>query len=121
MNFETFWKDERIPKRMKRCGPAPVRAAIKKRNLDAEGLEKVLASLRGYERNRPGYADYCMLSTYINQERDEVEWDEMDEAPATVAEQKDSLQRARERGYHKTGYWSPEWGPVPTNVVRMKG
>lgn len=79
MQFEQFWNDPRIPKRMKRCGPAPVRKALQKRPKDE--WEGILASLAGYDRNRPDYADYCHLSTYINQERDKVEWDEMDETP----------------------------------------
>jgi hypothetical protein len=121
-SFETFWTDKRIPKRMKRCGPAPVRAAIKKRNLDDEGLEHLLDSFAGYERHKPDYADYCMLSTYINQERDMVEWNDMDEAPASAEDQTRKLREMRVKGYQKNGYWHPGWGPEPRdNVVSMKG
>ncbi len=111
MNFDTFWADPRIPKRMKRCGPAPVRKALAKRHI--EEWESILASLPGYERNKDDYADYCHLSTYINQERDKVDWDDMQDRPATVAEQHQSLLEARIRGYRKCGYWNPDWGPEP--------
>lgn len=113
-DFESFWRDKSIPARMKRCGPAPVRKALDARNMNNEaGYRQILDSLPGYERNKPDYADYCMLSTYINQERDLVPWDEMDERPVTVSEQKDSLQRARVKGYQSTGYWKEDWGPEP--------
>lgn len=73
--FDQFWNDPRIPKRMKRCGPGPVRKALAKRNPDE--WEGILESLPGYDRNKDDYADYCHLSTYINQERDKVEWDDI--------------------------------------------
>lgn len=97
MDFETFWKDERIPKRMKRCGPAPVRKFLNQRGLNnPEGYEQILSSLPGYERTKPDYADFCMLSTYINQERDLVEWDEMDEPESAVRDM--SIDERREYG-----------------------
>ena len=80
MSFETFWQDPRIPPRMKRCGKPKVRKALQKRGLDnPEGYEKVAASLPGYNRDKPDYHDHHMLSTFINQELDEVEWSEMNE------------------------------------------
>ena len=119
-DFDTFWADARIPPRMKRCGPAPVRKFIKQRGLDSpEGHERILASLPGYERNKADYADYCMLSTYVNQERDLVDWDEMVERPLTVSEQKQSLQDARVKGFQRNGFWIDEWGDRPgLKVVR---
>jgi hypothetical protein len=73
--FDEFWNDPRIPKRMKRCGPGPVRKALAKRSPDE--WEAILTSLPLYERHKDDYADFCHLSTYINQERDKVEWEDI--------------------------------------------
>lgn len=112
-DFEVFWLDPRIPKRMKRCGPAPVRAALAKRPDKDELEERILASLPGYECNKADYADYCMLSTYINAERDKVDWDEMQDRPNTLAEQQQAQHEARVRMYRNNGYWNEYWGPKP--------
>jgi len=73
--FDSFWTDPRIPKRMKRCGPGPVRKALSKRPQDE--WESILESLPLYEKHKDDYADYCHLSTYINQERDQVDWEDI--------------------------------------------
>jgi len=105
MTFDDFWHDPRIPKRMKRCGPAPVRKALARRHRDE--WETILQSLSGYVRHKPDYADYCHLSTYINAERDKVEWDEMDEEAPMTDRQKFAALIAND-------VWRDSWGERPT-------
>ena len=82
MTFDEFRKDQRIPRIMWRCGKPNVRKALQKRGLDnPEGYERIAASCPAYDRNKPDYHDHHMLSTYINQELDEVEWEEMEDSP----------------------------------------
>ena len=113
MTFETFWADHRIPKRMKRCGPGPVRKALMRRS-EAE-WESILDSLEGYQRNKEGYEDYCHLSTYINQERDKVEWDDMEELHPHADKCFDQRRHESElHSYVTTGDWRGAENRQPT-------
>lgn len=69
-DFDTFWADARIPPEMKRCGKPPVRHMLKKTGAD---YETVLASLPGYAENKPADQLFCHLSTYISQERYDID------------------------------------------------
>ena len=78
MNFETFWADPRIPPEMKRCGKPPVRHMLEKTGAD---YETVLASLPAYTASKPADQLYCHLSTYISQERYDVDHAAISDSP----------------------------------------
>ena len=113
MTFDQFRKDPRIPRSMWRCGKPRVRAALKKRGLDnEEGYEQIAASIPSYDRNKPDYHDHHMLSTFINQELDEVEWGEMGKPVEKSFEEN----RTETELYHliKTGEWRGSENMKPT-------
>ena len=68
--FDTFWADPRIPPEMKRCGKPRVRKALAKQTVDHE---IILQGIEQYAENKPTDQTFCHLSTFINDERFDVD------------------------------------------------
>lgn len=85
-------------------------------------LTTLVSAVVAYVANKPGYADWCMPATWLNEER----WlDEHGKSgvvvpvpttpkfgpkPFVPAETNWSLRLA---GFRKNGYWATSWGPKP--------
>ena len=111
MSFEQFWTDKRIPPEMKRCGKPPVRKALAKTGANHE---EILESLPKYAENKPDWQDFCHLSTYINNERHEVDWEETSvQAPHTP-------DRTKLTVFIGKGIWKEDWPNRPESIEEAR-
>lgn len=73
--FENFWKDPRLPKGMKQ-GKGAARKAFHRVVPALVDEETLWPAIACYERCKPDWQAFCHLTTYLNQERWEDEYED---------------------------------------------
>jgi hypothetical protein len=113
--FEAWYAN--FPRRQGRARALKAfRAALKKTDFDT-----LMAGVERYKAEKPGYADWAMPATWLNDERwlDEASPSGVVQQPpkgapkAFVSTDKDAQWAGRMRGFVKNRYWSTNWGPAP--------
>lgn len=73
--FETiFWPA--LPKAMRRCGTKIPRTKFVEARERGVDLQTIMDGLEAYKKHKDSYADWCMASTWLNQERWTAEYDD---------------------------------------------